>query len=509
MTKKPLTIEQVSSLVAKKGFILLSDEYAGNKTRLKIGCDKSHVWETTWKELQKGQKCPQCDGSKCPKKYDAKFRAKQLEVVRRMALEHGGECLSDTYGTNRDLLEFRCDKDHRWKTTYKNIVTKGSWCPHCLEDSYLKIEDLKVIAIRRGGLCLSDNRVPKKLRWRCRFGHEWEASVANVVGRGSWCPTCSSGLHEEVCRLCFETLLGLPFIKSRPKWLKNRLGNQLELDGYCESLRLAFEHQGEQHFKDVPIFNQDPERRQRNDEDKARLCAENGIALVCVPPLASSLKLTEVVRFIAEALIGLGFAPVVSADTIDIDDIVLGARKPEAERRLKRVKDKASLKGGECLGQTGAKYLLKCGECGHEWNSKALGGNWCPNCAVTARRNTLEDAKALAVSKGGLCLSTEYVNNHTKMLWQCAVGHTWESTYNSIQYCWCPICNRPPKPTLAEAQLLASGRDGKCLSEEYVNSRTRMLWQCAQGHRWLANYNNIKNNHWCPVCSGRMKVGLP
>jgi hypothetical protein len=356
--------------------------------------------------------------------------------------------LSDTYGTNRDLLEFRCDKGHRWKTTYKNLVTKESWCPICLEESYLKIEDLKALAIERGGLCLSDNRTAKKLRWRCRFGHEWEASVANVVNRGSWCPICSSGLHEEVCRLCFEALLGSPFIKSRPKWLKNRLGNQLELDGYCESLCLAFEHQGEQHFRDVPVFCHDLQRQRENDEDKARLCANNGVTLICVPPLASQLKLTEVVGFIADSLVKLGLVLVKPTSEVDVEDLVLEARKPEAERKLKRIKDKAALKGGECLGQVGSAYRFKCGRCGHEWNSRFPGKSWCPNCAILARRNTLEDAKDLATSKGGLCLSTEYVNNSTKMLWQCAAGDVWESTYNNTQYHWCPACGGRTKSGL-------------------------------------------------------------
>jgi hypothetical protein len=48
------------------------------------------------------------------------------------------------------------------------------------------------VALSRGGECLS--RIYKstkdKLLWRCSKGHEWSASLSNVLHRKSWCPTC-------------------------------------------------------------------------------------------------------------------------------------------------------------------------------------------------------------------------------------------------------------------------------------------------------------------------------
>lgn len=49
---------------------------------------------------------------------------------------------------------------------------------------------------------------------------------------------------------------------------------------------------------------------------------------------------------------------------------------------------------------------------------------------------------------------------------------------------------------------LAIKRGGKCLSTKYVNSHTKLLWMCNNGHKWEAKPSDIKNlNHWCPVCN--------
>lgn len=45
----------------------------------------------------------------------------------------------------------------------------------------------------------------------------------------------------------------------------------------------------------------------------------------------------------------------------------------------------------------------------------------------TRERHTLEEMRALAAARGGRCLSTEYVNTSTHLLWECANGHQWKA----------------------------------------------------------------------------------
>lgn len=110
------------------------------------------------------------------------------------------------------------------------------------------------------------------------------------------CKQVSKGEAEcgRVLRLLFATHAWQQNV--RPKWLLNAYpGRQskpqpMELDWFCESLGLAVEFNGRQHYKVVPFFHgSDPEvarRRfygqQMRDAAKHRLCQEHQIDLVVV-----------------------------------------------------------------------------------------------------------------------------------------------------------------------------------------------------------------------------------
>ena len=61
-----------------------------------------------------------------------------------------------------------------------------------ITDTSRTIEDVKELAESRGGQCLSaeSGNVNEKLRWKCGFGHEWEATK-RLVQAGHWCPECA------------------------------------------------------------------------------------------------------------------------------------------------------------------------------------------------------------------------------------------------------------------------------------------------------------------------------
>lgn len=92
---------------------------------------------------------------------------------------------------------------------------------------------------------------------------------------------------EQICRETMERIYGVPFINTRPKWLKNPNTNRnLELDCYNEKLKLAVEYNGVQHYKWCSFAKQnytDFREQVRRDRIKVELCEQNGVYLIVVP----------------------------------------------------------------------------------------------------------------------------------------------------------------------------------------------------------------------------------
>ncbi|CAJ0630582.1 3469_t:CDS:2 [Entrophospora sp. SA101] len=165
--------------------------------------------------------------------------------------------------------------------------------------------------------------------------------------------------------------------------------------------------------------------------------------------------------------------------------------------------------GGECLSSeyknNRIHMLWRCSN-NHIWSAPLLNikyrNDWCSKCKT---ENKLKFAKELAHKKGGECLSTEYYNNITPMLWSCAKGHQWRARFHNIRDgTWCPIClgrNR----TIRDMQTFARAKNGDCISDEYYNTHTKLEWRCNKGHTWMAQPNNIIQGRWCPYCPYKLE----
>nr|QBK85886.1 MAG: uncharacterized protein LCMAC101_04810 [Marseillevirus LCMAC101] len=178
----------------------------------------------------------------------------------------------------------------------------------------------------------------------------------------------------------------------------------------------------------------------------------------------------------------------------------------------------AQAKGGECLSgeyiDSRTRMRWKCRN-SHEWEttfSKVKNdGSWCPRCQFDKKMCNLEEAQRLATERGGECLSEKYVDVKSKLRWKCGEGHEWETSLDVVKHnnSWCRKCydiNR--RCGLDEAQDAAKKRGGICLSDQYINCREKMEWECSKGHTWFAQYDGIKRGKWCPIC-GRAKKGHP
>lgn len=93
--------------------------------------------------------------------------------------------------------------------------------------------------------------------------------------------------REQLVCETLQEIYGMGFPTIRPKFLTNpETGELLEYDCYCEELKIAAEHNGEQHYIFPNRFHKSIDEfmaQRRRDDNKYRLSNENGVYLISVP----------------------------------------------------------------------------------------------------------------------------------------------------------------------------------------------------------------------------------
>lgn len=507
-----LSIEDMKILAKNRNGKCLSKSYTNARAKLQWQCEKNHIWYAIPDSVARGSWCPKCAG-----------KGKTIDELKQLAYERNGEFLSKKYLGARMNHEWQCSQGHRWFAPIYRIAA-GAWCPQCAQKNAgikrrHKIEQMQLIATERGGKCLSAIYKPSsKIQWQCSEGHVWEALPDSVI-RGSWCPICSAGLGERICRAYFEQLFGKNFPKTRPLWLKCKDGTSLELDGYCAPLKIAFEHQGEQHHKKINFFMRSEQEFQHGkalDRIKRKLCKKHGVTLIEIPEVPRFLPIDELKNFIKNESQKQAIVLPHDFDQIQID--LSDTYSPKTQVRLLELKKIAEQHGGKCLSDTylgiDAKLKWQCKE-GHTWEAipySIFKGRWCMKCAakfrMLPRKLTIQSMQDIARSHEGKCLSVDYITANTPLEWQCKNKHVWKSTPSRVKSgSWCPYCYGLGK-TIFDMQKLANKHEGKCLSQRYINAHTKLTWQCKQGHTWEAVPASIRKGYWCPICAGNVKGTL-
>lgn len=439
--------------------------------------------------------------------------ADKLLKIKEMAISNGGRCLSEIYINNRSKLLFECKNFHKWETCWKNI-NKKAWCPKCAIENvtgknnkkFLNITSCQKIAFNRGGKCLSSEYLGAniKLKWECNLKHIWE-STPNNIKFGSWCPKCSIGIGERICKLIFESIFKEEFIKIRPDWLKNSSSRRnLELDGYCSILNIAFEYNGEQHYSNNEYYSMP-----KYDNIKIQKCMENNTRLFSIKGIKSAVYYKDIINQILEQS---KLYNIIIDNNIDIS-INNVYKNNNAFLALEKLKKIAISNGGVCLSDSyidnSFKLSFKCGKCNYIWKSSPnsiKNGNWCPFCANKIK--SINDAINLAINKNGKCLSINYINSNSKLEWQCSLDHIWKASYNQIQSGnWCPICfsnnrGKSKKLKIDVYKNAARNKGGECLSDVINSCYDKLQWKCNKDHIWFSRADAVKNTkQWCPQCA--------
>ena len=495
--KHRLTIEEMQKIAESKGGRCLSKKYIDNKTKLQWKCADGHIWMATPCGIKMGGWC-----SKCAIKRNGEKRRLTIEEMQEIAKSRGGECLTKKYVNSQTKIKWKCKEGHVWWAT-PGCVKYGDWCPVCGGVAKLTIEEMQEIAKSRGGKCLSTEYINSrmKLKWKCADGHMWWAAPHDVKG-GTWCPDCTNFIGEKIFRYTLGCIFQETFLKVKPKWLMGNHKSSLELDAYCKKVMLAGEYNGDYWHK--------KEKRKINDKLTLKGCKKQGVSLLIVNAR------DDYENIVCDIVKGCDMCNVMLPDPICYiyyEDLPI-----YLPSNLMKMQEVAESRGGKCLSteyiNTHTKLEWQCKE-GHIWMATphaVTGGNWCPKCANKKKGQfrllTIDEMQEIAESRGGKCLSKKYINSHTKLQWQCKKGHVWWAKPDHIKReRWCHKCGiDKSKLTIEQMQNIAKSRGGKCLSIDYINTYTKLNWQCMNGHTWMATPDYIKHGCWCIECKNNIKL---
>ena len=379
---------------------------------------------------------------------------------------------------------------------------------------------LAKVASERGGKVLSNyTKSTDKVELECFHGHRFKTTVG-CIKRGQWCPKCTSkNRSEQVCRAYFESIFGTRFDKIQPDEMVNENGNRLELDGYSSEAMVAFEYNGRQHYHDTEWFHNYKGYRQ-HDPLKVAFCKSHGIDLIVIP---YTVKQDSLMAEIKDQLVNLMHPNIEALNWTEPSVIdIFTNQRPLIDMGIELGNKGFTLLSNEYRGSS-FKYLTRCNVCGKErlGYPYALLNNSCQRCLKKEKR-TIEDARCLAKSRNGKCLSSEYIRNDQPLTWQCHCGFVWKASFNRIDSgVWCPKCGnvsksksltttwavRKPQILIAkilEVKELALASGFECLSGSYVSQDDPLIFKCNHGHEWhiglRAFKRAIKQGRGCTYC---------
>ncbi len=431
-------LERLHRIAGQRGGALLSAKYAGDRGKLRFRCAEGHVWRTSPSDINQGSWCPRCGRTR-----SAGARTGPAAIrLRRIVSERGGILLSPVYVNNRTRLRYRCGEGHEWEAAPQNI-SAGRWCPQCAKASRARhhagrklvvIHRLARIVEARGGEVVAPGFVDCRhpMRVRCARGHTWASPVQGIQD-GAWCPRCREEDLLAVLRAQAERLGGTCLSKC------------------CRSGKVLLRYQ-------CAVGH----RFQRRGHELKR-------GIWC--PKCRGVGTGDLARM----------------------------------RRLARERGGECLSSEYDGCEPKLRWRCHQRHEWRMSPADTVRGHWCPECARwsshSRARLSIADMHHTASERGGACLSRTYHGNRVRLRWRCARGHRWWAHPNRVrQGSWCAVCSMLARGTVEGMRALAVERGGRCLTRTWDDHRRPLHFECAHGHRFHALGPVVKSGVWCPTC---------
>jgi hypothetical protein len=177
-------------LVEKKNGSL----YPRNSERIEMWkCSSGHTYRKKISEMTETGGCPYCHGTKVLANFNdlhSQFPkiAKELQDIDPRSI---------TYGSSKKC-EWKCNLGHTWIARVGTRTFYGLGCPYCSNQKILAgFNDLATtnpeLAIEAVGWDPREfgKGSKNKVKWKCKLGHTWIATIGDRAHKESGCPYCS------------------------------------------------------------------------------------------------------------------------------------------------------------------------------------------------------------------------------------------------------------------------------------------------------------------------------
>lgn len=293
----------------------------------------------------------------------------------------------------------------------------------------------------------------KKLKWKCEYGHNWNAMVVSLTSQGQGCAVCAGK----------KVLIGFnDLATTRPELAKEALGWDPRTVTQGSGKKVLWKC-GKGHQWEAVVAN-------RSQGNGCGVCAGKAIAVGENDLLTTH---PEIAR---------------QAYKWDPRTVSVGSEK---------IRDWICIKG-------------------HVWQTPIYSRTAGNNCSICANMKVLSGYNDLFTTHPELANQANgwdpkliIAGSHKNLSWRCANGHIWEARPNTrvSMGSECPVCSGR-KVLVGYNDLVTTHPD---LSSEAVDwdpetktkgMKSKLLWKCAEGHEWLASpQSRTTMQSGCPTCS--------
>ena len=309
------------------------------------------------------------------------------------------------------------------------------------------LADMQKLAALHGGECIADEYINNgtKIRWRCHMGHEFDMAP-NRVQQRSWCPVCSRSRAGGTQRLKIEQFEKIAAEKGGKVLSREYQNQRTELLMECRE-----GHQWTTKAGNIRAGKWCPKCSQSVSEQICRAVLESAFqaAFPKVKPKwlvnerGNRMELDGYCRELSLAFEYNGKQHYKTVEAFHQESDALLKRRADDHRKIELCAEHNIhlIVIPYTVDQNDLPTFLH-DECQKVGLSRPVGAfKWDHSDIYRFYSEKTEEMRQLAENKGGKLLSEKYIDANTKLKFECAEGHIWLARpTNMYRGVWCQIC---------------------------------------------------------------------